>query len=46
MLVRREMDRRLAEGLLNPFMDYMGSEDDSEYWSDEDMDPMEYEYEM
>jgi hypothetical protein len=23
-----------------------GSEDDSEYWSDEDMDPMAYEYEM
>lgn len=47
LLVRREMDRRLREGLLmNPFMDYMGSDEDSEFYSDEDMDMDEYEYEM
>lgn len=47
LLVRREMDRRLREGLLmNPFVDYMGSEEDSEFYSDEDMDYDEYEYEM
>lgn len=31
---------------MNPFVDYMGSEEDSEFYSDEDMDYDEYEYEM